>query len=327
MSYSLRSGGSVKITSAIAIAVSVVAVVAVIGGPPASAATPSGPVRAAVTIDSHGWVHYNNVAANSLRLANRKTVTISGKIDSAGTCSMTETGSASPDTAGAYSEEIAVNSSTCQEQLVVGTLTPADLASLNAQSNGALVASGTTISATAARNAAGAAATPNTGVRPASIAPTTSSGAYEKTAYIDPAYLTITSLSANLTWAHNGSRVPNASYRIVPYEFKYDGWSTSGTPHPPFAFAAGKVSIQANETFRNNDFEALLLSVSAAFPGGPAYVFAACGFSISTAVFNLRNYIQGNANGSYNWSYNDTTSGGCSDLVRHRHWSAYGSSN
>lgn len=114
---------------------------------------------------------------------------------------------------------------------------------------------------------------------------------------------------------------------MMPYEFRYDGWSNSGTPHPPFNFATTSVSVQANETFRNTDFEQMMLAVSAGFPGGTAAVFAACGFNASPAVFNLRNYIRGNADGSYYWSYSDSRSGGCADLVRHRHWSAYGSSN
>lgn len=295
--------------------------------PAAHADNVVGPSNPAVTMDSSGWIHYNQPAAANLSLQGEQTVTIAGAVDSTGTCTFTEEGTSAPGSAATYTEEVAVNPGTCQQQLVQGGLTTGDEASLNAQSD-----------SEASQDNPGAPAstltqTPYSDPLPllkrnsVLSATTSSSQAYEKTSYIDPVWLTITSLSANLTWTHNGSTVPSASYRIVPYEFRYDGWSNTGTPHPPFSFASNSVSVQANETFRNNDFEQMMIAVSAGFPGGPAYVYAACGFSVSTAVFNLRNGIRGNANGTYTWSYNDSTSGGCSDLVRHRHWSGYGSSN
>jgi hypothetical protein len=276
----------------------------------------------AVTMDSQGWVHYTRSAAESLSLKDRKVVTIAGSMNSAGVCTFSQSGSVAPGSAARYSEEVAVNGRLCREQLVQGTITNTAAAALSAGASG-----DSSVMAVSSRVAGKTQVGDSSSARALAATATSSSSAYAKTGYIDPVKLTITSVSANLTWAHNGSGVPNASYRVVPYEFHYDGWSTSGTPHPPFVFRPGSVSIQANERFSNTDFERLLLAVGVFLPGGPATVFAACGFSVSTAVFNLREYIQGNANGGYNWSWNDSTSGGCSNLVAHRQWSAYGSSN
>lgn len=306
---------------------------------PSSAPADSSSTGDAVTMDSDGWIHYNDTEAGSLQLTAPSTVTVTGTADSDG-CTFDETGDVAAGVEGTYVEQIAVNPTTCQEQLVEGTLTSSAQSILDAQSSAdigsvdgdapdqstdtasapALDGSGNPIVPTPIHNVTPKVVTPHSAV---------TTHAYEKTSYVDPVGLTITSLSFNLGWTHNNGVLSSASYKIVPYDFKYDGWSTSGTPHPGFSWGSGNksVGISGHEQFKNNDFEALLLAVSAAIPGGPAAVFAACGFSVATAVFNHTESIRGNGDGGYSWSYSDKTSGGCSNLVHHKHYSDFGSKN
>ena len=315
-----------------------------VAGPVAAAAPAAAPADTsssgdAVTMDSDGWIHYNDTEAGSLQLTDPTTVTVTGTADSDG-CTFDETGDVAAGAEGAYVEQLAVNPTTCQEQVVQGTLTSSAQSALDAQSSTdigsvdgdapdqstdgqdapALDGNGNPILPGPIHDV-----TPNT-VRPDSAVTT---HAYEKTSYIDPVGLTITSLSFNLGWTHNNGVLSSASYKIVPYKFAYDGWSTSGTPHPGFGWGSGdrSVGISGHEQFKNNDFEELLLAVSAPIPGGPAAVFAACGFSVATAVFNHTESIRGNGDGGYTWSYSDKTSGGCSDLVHHKHYTNFGSKN
>jgi hypothetical protein len=288
--------------------------------PTASRTSASGsPATPAVTVDSHGWIHYNRALVYSLSLKNFSVVTTAGSRNQQGVCSFTEHGTVLPGSVGSYSEQVAVNPGLCQQKVAEGTLTAASVAALAARN-----AAATHVATSSGR----APVTATKGSATANVAAaTTNTTAYNKTSFVDPVNITINSLSENLTWAYNGSVVPSASYLIVPYEFAYDGWSNSGTPHPGFNFGTGYVWIRANETFSNNDFEDLLLALSAGFPGGPALVFAVCGFSVATAVFSHSDYIEGLAGGGYNWSYSYSTSGGCTDLVTFEHHTGFGSSN
>jgi hypothetical protein len=291
--------------------------VALTAAVPASATPRSPAPLPPVTVDAHGWIHYNRPLAYSLSLKDISVITVAGSKNRHGACTFSQRGTVAAGSAGTYSEQIAVNPTLCQEKVVQGTLTAASLAILAARAPAsAKVSAGRTASAT----------------KPGEVSATTPAGdttthAYEKTSYVDPVDITITSLSLNLGWAHSSSYVASAGYLIVPYEFAYDGWSNSGTPHPGFNFGTAYVWVRANEQFQNNDFEDLLLLLSLDFPGGPALVYAICGFSISTAVFNHSEYLDGLASGGYNWAYNDSTSGGCSDLVSHNHYTGFGSSN
>lgn len=158
---------------------------------------------------------------------------------------------------------------------------------------------------------------------------TRTSKAYGGSRWVDPLFIVITALTIDLTWNHNGRSVPSASYVIKPYKFKYDGWTTSGTPHPPFTFKRGSVNVTASETFKNVDFEQLLLYLASLLPfpaslSAETTVYAACGFDASPAVFKHTESITGKADGSYSWSYSDSKKGGCSDLVHHDTYTAYG---
>lgn len=266
-----------------------------------------------VTMDGQGWIHFNATQSATVSLKNTVSKTQSGKRDAQGNCIFSDSGTTAAGASGTYQVEVAINPSICAEKLLAGVLTPAASKALNVTP----ATDTPVLSTTATANAPAVEKSYATQV----AAATSSTTAYEKTSYIDPLYITITSLSANLTWSHNGSSVPGASYRIVPYNFAYDGWSTSGTPRPGFTFAGNNVHITASEQFRNNDFELLLIAIF-----GPLTI-EHCGYSVATAVFNHSEYIQGNASGGFNWNYTDSTSGGCSNLVSHAHYSGFGSSN
>ena len=265
-----------------------------------------------------GWVHYTHLFSARLSLRGKHHRTLQGIKNSDGSCTMSDSGTVAAGGMGQYSEPLAVNSDLCQEILLTGTLTQASAAQL-AAANAAL---------SDVRDVSSA-----FGFAPARVksapaqalgATTVTSSAYSGSRWVDPAYVVITALTNDLSWQRTGTAVPSASYTIKPYEFAYDGWYNSWTPHPPFNWGPGYVSITSSETFTNVDFEALLLSLSIAF-GGWSTVYAACGSDVSPAVFTHTETTRGKADGSVSWSWSDTKKGGCSSLVHHDSYAGYGS--
>jgi hypothetical protein len=151
-------------------------------------------------------------------------------------------------------------------------------------------------------------------------AATAYSTAHTKTAWIDPVNITITSLAANLKWPLHGAG-GTLTGRVNPYQFKYDGWSSTGPSKITFPSLPGDAGWWMRETdsFTNKDFAALVY-----FLFGPAG-WAACGFHLSTtAHFHHDVIVRGYRNGNRGRSWNDSKSGACSNLVHHSEWDGYG---
>jgi hypothetical protein len=304
-------------------------------------------------VTDDGWIYYKDVPAETADLVNKTTTLITGTKSADGTCTFSASGTVPVGSLGYYIETKAFNPRTCQEMVVGGFLTPMSARQLHLSASGTdtpdlsataglnLPNASATESATAGLNLPNASATDGqagqqrsgdpTGASTAEAAATQASKAtqtskaYGGSRWIDPLFIVITALTVDLTWKHNGSSVPSASYVIKPYEFRYDGWYNSGTPHPPFTFKPRSVNVTASETFVNTDFENLLLAIAAPFgPGAVAAVIAACGFDTSPAVFKHTESITGKADGSFSWSYHDSKKGGCSDLVHHGSYYGYG---
>ncbi|MDX6705252.1 MAG: hypothetical protein QOI48_1098 [Solirubrobacteraceae bacterium] len=110
-------------------------------------------------------------------------------------------------------------------------------------------------------------------------AATAYSTAHTKTAWIDTVNITITSLAANLNWPLHGTG-GTLTGRVNPYQFKYDGWSSTGPSKITFPSLPGDAGWWMRETdsFTNKDFAALVY-----FLFGPAG-WAACGFHFSTTA-------------------------------------------
>ncbi|WP_277440676.1 hypothetical protein [Streptomyces sp. SPB162] len=277
-------------------------------GPTPTATPPASPSALGVTVGSDGWITYTTTRASSLALTDVTTSTLTGTVAADGTCEFSATGTAAAGSAATYQEETAYNPTTCQEKILVGGLSAAAETSLTDPADAAN---------TVTTSSNSAEATP--GSDPDWGGFTYYKAAYTKTAWIDPVYITITSLTANLQWPLYGK----GGYlygRVNPYEFRYDGWSNSGTP--PISFHtmsdnSGWYLLEA-ERFRNVDFEYYIL---AAF--GVAG-WAACGFTTAPAVFQHRVQVSGYRNGARGWAWNDSKSGGCANLVHHGQWNNYG---
>jgi hypothetical protein len=186
--------------------------------------------------------------AAKLGLTGLKTVTLAGKVGSNGSCSFTDSGKVAPGTPGSYSEDLAYNTSTCQEKVLTGNLTKAELGEVNT-AFGQAGASGTS-SATLENSSA-------TSLKAGAVSPNfiSQTSAYEKSAWIDPFFITITSMADDLTWDYTGSAWTWASASVHPYEFAYDGWTNSGTPNINWYSGTYNIGMDESETFYNNDFE------------------------------------------------------------------------
>ena len=274
-----------------------------------------------VSMGSDGWITYSDQETSQLGVTGTVT-TINGTVQSDGTCQFDYdfTGSSSSPV---YQQETGYNPSTCQERVLTGSITPADEASLTSPTDTNDVAE--TPQTSTSTGDASAAVSPlaqpfgNTGAAQPAASPdsTSYSNAHTKTAWIDPVNITITSLTTNLRWPLYGAG-GSLNARNNAYKFKYDGWSTSGTPTPSIGGVSGGWGTGGSETFRNNDFERYVIGIFG--PSG----YAACGFSTATAVFKHNVHVYGYRSGSYKSTWSDSKSGGCSNLVHHRTSNGFG---
>ncbi|SDJ43773.1 hypothetical protein SAMN05444157_3360 [Frankineae bacterium MT45] len=269
-----------------------------------------------VSVDPSGWIHYSNVLANSLDLQAAVNTTESGKKGTNGACVFSSASTADTKSAG-YSEETAYNPKTCQMIVRSGGLTAAGAAKLEAltpKTSGAAQVS-RQVGAPAVRSTK--VAVPST--KPATTAALGTYSAFEKASYVDPAIVTITSVTTNLFWQATGGRVVNPSGNAVPYAFSWDGWSSSGVS---FKWSGSPTTqLQSFDTFHNTDFEKVVVGLL----GVAGY--AACGWNGSAANFYLAPWVNGIASGYYNWGHSNSVSGGCSDLVHFRENHGGGSSS
>jgi hypothetical protein len=285
-----------------------------------------------VTATDDGWLHYENVAADAADLSDKTTALLTGTKSADGTCTIGASGTVPEGRLGYYSSTKAFNPQTCQEMVEGGflTTTSARQLHLSTSSTDPSITADSNLPTAADSVTAGAStnsiSTPQTDATSTTATVTRTSSAYTGSRWVDPLFIVITALTVDLKWQHSGSSVPSASYVVKPYEFKYDGWSNSGTPHPPFTFKPGSVNVTASESFVNTDFEQLLRFIARLVggPGAEVAVIAACGFDTSPAVFKHTESITGKADGSYSWSYQDTKKGGCSNLVHHDNYNGYG---
>jgi hypothetical protein len=276
-----------------------------------------------VSVGSDGWISYTNGQATALGVTDSTVSTVSGTVDADGNCTFdnTYTGTAASPT---YQEEVGYNPTTCQDRILTGTITTTAEASLvsPADTNTVAETPQTATDTGASSDSVSALAPPydtaGTSQSDATDASTTYySSAHTKTSWIDPIDVTITSLTTNLRWPLYGAG-GSLTARNNAYKFKYDGWSTSGTPTPGISSVSGGWGTGGSETFKNNDFEYYVIAVF-----GVAG-WAACGYSTATAVFKHNVHVYGYRSGSYYSTWSDTKSGGCSNLVHHRTSYGYG---
>lgn len=164
------------------------------------------------------------------------------------------------------------------------------------------------------------------GRSPSSFSAATGAGswrAFEKTSYVDPLDITITSVTTNLAWSGDGRPASSGGHIVsslngdhsyaVPYQFAWDNWSSSGVS---FAWSGcigcSSLGLRSADTFHNTDFELVVVAIM----GVAGY--AACGWNGNPANFYLAPTTTGYPNGYYGWSHSSSVSGGCSNLVHFR---------
>ncbi|MCP2343841.1 hypothetical protein [Actinomadura rupiterrae] len=272
---------------------------------PAASAQPAAPgAKLGVTVGKDGWITYTTTRYQSLKLSGVTRSTVQGKKSADGTCTIGSSGTAAAGSPSTYQEETAYNPVKCQSRIVTGKMSAAVARTLEAPAADSSDA--------------------KSRVGPMSAAATQYSSAYEKTSWIDPIRITITSLTTNLKWPLWGAG--GWLYgRNNPYEFRWDGWKNSGTPkvvfHPvgPINSRSGSGwKVNAAERFTNVDFERYVILVLG--PSG----WAACGFNTAPAHFNHNVTVGGYRNNWRSWAYSDSKRGGCSNLVHHGQWNGWG---
>ena len=280
---------------------------------PALPSKASAALVALPTIDPDGTVHYPHLPFSTA------TSTIStGRRSADGACHFASSFSGKAGTS-VYSSEVSFNPITCVQETMSGELTIEGKASLLESNLKAELSGQMTGRSTLQQipNPSLQKSTPTS----ASLVTNTS---HTKGRWVDPVYITITSLSVNLQWASDGTSWVWATGYNQPYQFSWDGWTNSGTP--PFTpYSSGtngnSVSSPGSEWFRNVDFEAVLLLTM----GFAAY--AACGFNTDPAIFEHYREMKGNPDGGWVASANDAKTGGCSNLVHHDDDNGWGYQN
>jgi hypothetical protein len=229
---------------------------------------------------------------------------VTGAFDSDGICTISASGDQVTDAAATWVEDTAYNPTTCQERLIVGGLTDTAVTALTDPEDTSATTTSTLDAAASSSDSTAAA--------------TSYASAYEKTKWIDPVNITITSMTANLRWPLYGAG-GTLSGRINPYEFKYDGWSNSGTPAVKFTSVSGGWSVNAPEKFTNSDF-ATFIYLTLGLSG-----WLACGaLATNTAHFYHNVTVTGYRSGSRGWAYSDKKDGACANLVHHGQYSGWG---
>jgi hypothetical protein len=302
------------ITTLLAACAGVVALLAPVSasaspGQSASSAPPSSASFPNVVPLPGGWLQYTTTVASQLTLTNASTTTVTGTMESDGSCDIQSAGTAAATSADTFEEVTASNPLTCQDQILTGTLTAGDLTTLSALSTNP---NGSADTAAVSDSAAALAS--------ASPASTSYQKAYVKTAWIDPLDITITSLADNLKWPLYGAG-GTLTARVNPYEFKYDGWSSSGPSKIKFVTLSGNTGWSVNETdhFTNTDFASFVYVVF----GVAGWL--ACGAPLTaTAHFNHNVTVYGYRNNRRGWAWKDSKSGACTDLVHHAGWDGFG---
>src|ERR1017187_3047049 len=101
-------------------------------GPSASSGAPSSPTASVPGVVSlpGGWLQYTTTIASPSTPANQSTATETGTMESDGSCDIQAAGTAASTSGATFEEETQFNPVTCQEKVLTGTLTAADLTTL-----------------------------------------------------------------------------------------------------------------------------------------------------------------------------------------------------
>lgn len=252
-----------------------------------------------IKVRPDGWIEYNSV----LRKAgvNGKVSRVAGKRGTDGACAFTGSDRAASGSARTtYTEEIAYNPATCQFDVLVADLTPAQAASLRAVT-GTADASSTKSSGDSASVSGG-------------VAAAATYERYLKTSWIDPIDITISSQKVGLRWTNttwlNWAYQRDSFKGCIGDVCLDETYIVSGSD--TFGAVSGGWNKTANVHFRNTSFALWVVAILGASG------WAACGFPTSSqADFHHSDSVNGYTNGGSAWNWSDSKSGACTNLVHH----------
>lgn len=257
-----------------------------------------------LTVSKDGWIHYPSLLAKAgiaPSAAKGSTGTVKGTRSGAG-CRLSYTGTWKPTQGEIFVEEIAFRPQTCESRIRITRVTQSQVGAISRASRGAPSKPATATSATAGKSA-----TPT--VAPAGAVHTYL--AHNKTLWIDPINITISSQAANLKWKSSKTLV---SKRVDRYGFvgKIVNIPVDSTRLVSSGTSTSVVTLTANATFQNTDFARWVTTIL----GAPGWI--ACGFPRSPlATFKFTNVITGSTSAKFTYSWSDSKSGACTNLVHH----------
>ena len=266
--------------------------------------------QALVSVSSDGWIHFKDQAPHSNVVRSQQTQTVTGTPVEGG-CSFTSTGSAEASAAGMYEEETAYNPETCQETVLRGELSVGSLEQLAAERPAIEEQEASSASAANVLAAQGSGSSNLT---------TSYKSAHATTLWVDPLEIVITGFTNDLSWplAGENGRIGSSAF---DYMFKYDHWRAEGPSTPTFSNVFGGFSSDSHSDFYNSDFQALLKKAGGGLTG------MVCQHLNQEAHFHQDVAVTGYSSGMINYVSHDTAAGGCSNLVHHVGWIAFGWSN
>jgi hypothetical protein len=253
-----------------------------------------------ITVRSDGWIEYKSVL-RSVGVTG-KSSRVAGKREKAGGCKFTGSDQASSGSVRTtYTEEVAYNPATCEFDVLVADLTPAQAAKLRAKSGDA-----------SSTRSSGDSASVDRGENPPTTLATYER--YLKTSWIDPIDITISSQKVGLRWTNttwlNWAYARDSFKGCIGSVCLDETYIVSGSD--TFGAVSGGWNKTANVHFRNVSFALWVVAIL-----GPTG-WAACGFpSSSQADFHHSDSVTGNTNGSSAWNWSDSKSGACTNLVHH----------
>ncbi len=222
-----------------------------------------------------------------------KVVTIEGRKNPDGSCTISDSGSVPPGGLAVRSDEIAFNPITCQSQIARYRLSNEEAALADDAAEDTARASSSEESSGSGRNVTG-------GPGDAASMAVSSEGAYSRTWYEDPPGIDVTSVRNSTNWTYNGSCVLSQTGRAHYSWFTTSGWSKIGEDFEA-GYNCSRSRSSSYARFRNGVF---------------------C-LTIDTYNTYDRNRIFGQEDGGYNWSYDATKSGGCTALLSIHHSAAF----
>lgn len=247
-----------------------------------------------ITVRPDGWIEYASVlrkvgvSGTSSRVA--------GVREKNGGCTLAGSDRASSGSSRTtYTEEVAFNPATCEFDILVADLTPAQAANLN--SLGGAKAN----DASSARNAG-------------NMAPAATYSRYLKTSWIDPIDITISSQKVGLKWSNtqwlNWAYQRDSFKGCIGSVCLDETYIVSGSDS--LSTLSNGWTKTANVHFRNTSFALWVVAILGASG------WAACGFpSSSQADFYHTDNVTGYTNGGSAWNWSDSKSGACTNLVHH----------